>query len=65
MDHPTKDFIDVVWSLKERKGVKDCEVFAIIVWHIWNNRNVFKHEGKCKEVNRIAKEAWEYGMGVC
>ena len=32
-----KNFIDVVWSLKEREGVADWELFAIAAWMIWNN----------------------------
>ena len=57
---PMKNFIDVVWSLKEREGVVDWELFAIAAWMIWNNRNNFKHEGRCKESKRIALEAREY-----
>lgn len=59
MDHPTKEFIDVVWTLKERKRVTDWVLFANMAWHIWNNRNAFKHEGRCKEAKSIAKEAQE------
>lgn len=62
--HPSKDFIDVVWTLKEREGVSDWELFAITTWMVWNNRNVFKNEGRCKEPKRIAKEAREYAMEV-
>ena len=61
---PMKNFIDVVWSLKEREGVADWELFAIAVWMIWNNRNNFKHEGRCKEPKRIALEAREYMQGA-
>ena len=57
---PMKNFIDVVWSLKEREGVADWELFTIAAWMIWNNRNNFKHEGRCKESKRIALEAREY-----
>lgn len=64
MDQPMKDFIDVVWSLKEREGVSDWELFAIIVWMVWNNRNVFKNEGRCKDPKRIAMEAREYAKEV-
>ncbi|XP_023927441.1 uncharacterized protein LOC112038812 [Quercus suber] len=59
LNHPTRDFVDVVWALKERRVDLDWDLFAITAWLIWNNRNSFKHEGKCKEEMRIAKEAHE------
>lgn len=59
-----KDFIDVVWTLKEKDGVSDWELFAITTWMIWNNRNMFKHEGRCKDLKRIAMEAREYVKDV-
>ena len=59
-----KNFIDVVWTLKERDGVLDWELFAITTWMLWNNRNVFKHEGRCKEPKRIALDAREYVQEV-
>ena len=31
---------------------------------IWNNRNTFKHEGKCKDPKKIAMEAKEYAKEV-
>ena len=51
--------MDVVWALRERKVDLDWVSFAITAWLIWNNRNSFKHEGKCKDAKRIAKEARE------
>ena len=33
-------------------------------WMIWNNRNTFKHEGKCKDPKKIAMEAKEYAKEV-
>ena len=57
---PMKNFIDVVWTLKERDGVAEWELFAIAAWMIWNNRNMFKHEGRCKEPKRINLDAREY-----
>ena len=57
---PMKNFIDVVWTLKERDGVAEWELFAIAAWMIWNNRNNFKHKGRCKEPKRIALDAREY-----
>lgn len=59
-----KDFIDVVWTLKEKDGVSDWELFAITAWMIWNNRNMFKHEERCKDPKRIAMEAREYAKDV-
>ena len=46
LKQPMKNFVDVVWSFKERDGVSDWELFAIIAWMVWNNHNVFKHEGE-------------------
>ena len=60
----TRDFMDVAWALKERKVDLDWDLFAIMVWLIWNNRNSFKYEGKCNDTKRIAKEACEFGQEV-
>ena len=60
LTQPMKEFIDVVWMLNERKGVSDWELFAITAWMVWNNRNAFKHEGRCKDPKKIAMEANEY-----
>ncbi|XP_023917793.1 uncharacterized protein LOC112029335 [Quercus suber] len=56
----SKDFIDVVWSLKEDKCIHDWDKYAITAWKIWNNRNTFKHEGLCKQPKQIAEEARHY-----
>ena len=64
LKQPMKNFVDVVWSFKERDGVSDWELFATIVWMVWNNRNVFKHEGSGKDPKRIAMEAREYAKEV-
>ena len=64
LNQPIMDFMDVVWALKERKVDVDWDLFAIMTWLIWNNRNSFKYEGKCKEARRIAKEAHELGQEV-
>lgn len=61
-NQPIRDFVDVVWALKERKVDLDWDLFAITAWLIWNNRNSFKYEGKCKEARRIAKEARDLGQ---
>ena len=62
LNQPIRDFVDVVWALKERKVDLDWDLFAITTWLIWNNRNSFKYEGKCKEARRIAKEARDLGQ---
>ena len=31
---------------------------------VWNNQNVFNHEGRCKDPKRIAMEASEYAKEV-
>ena len=64
LKQPMKNFVDVVWSFKERDGVSDWELFAITAWMIWNNRNVFKHEERGKDPKRIAMEAREYAKEV-
>lgn len=61
-NQPIRDFVDMVWALKERKVDLDWDLFAITTWLIWNNRNSFKYEGKCKEARRIAKEARDLGQ---
>ena len=61
-NQPIRDFVDVVWALKERKVDLDWDLFVITTWLIWNNRNSFKYEGKCKEARRIAKEARDLGQ---
>ena len=39
-------------------------LFRSTAWMIWNNRNTFKHEGKCKDPKKIAMEAKEYAKKV-
>ncbi|KAL0014096.1 hypothetical protein SO802_001165 [Lithocarpus litseifolius] len=62
LNQPMRDFVDVVWAVMERKENTDWGLFAITAWHIWNNRNKFKHEGRYKEPRRIAKEVREFGL---
>lgn len=38
----------------------DWEVFAATAWSIWNNRNLVKHDGRCKLAKAIAKEVSNY-----
>ena len=54
----------MVWMLNEREGVSDWELFAITAWMVWNNKNTFKHEGRCKDPKKIAMEAKEYAKEV-
>ena len=64
LNQPIKEFVDVVWMLNEREGVSDWELFAITAWMVWNNKNAFKHEGRCKDPKKIAMEAKEYAKEV-
>ena len=64
LKQPMKNFIDVVWSFKKRDKVSDWELFAITAWMVWNNRNMFKHEGRGKDPKRIALKAKEYAKEV-
>lgn len=64
LKQPMKDFIDVVWMLKLKDGVLDWVLFAITAWVVWNNRNAFKHERRCKDPKRIAMSAREYAKEV-
>ena len=36
---PPRDFIDIVWEIKERCIGVNWELFATTVWGLWNNRN--------------------------
>ena len=64
LNQPMRDFVDVVWAVMERKEDMDWALFTIIAWHIWNNRNKFKHEGRYKDPRRIAKEVCELGLEI-
>ena len=64
LNQPTRDFVDVFWAVMERKGYTDWVLFAITAWHIWNNRNKFKHEGRGKEPKRIAREVCDFGLEI-
>lgn len=56
-----KDFIDILWKLREVESNLDREVFANIVWSIWRNRNMVKHEGRGRTAkSTAAKEASIY-----
>ena len=34
LTQPTRDFVDVVWVVKERKKDMDWVLFAITTWHM-------------------------------
>ena len=55
-NNPQHVFIDVVWKLREDQRV-DWEIFAPTAWCLWKNKNLFKHEGRCKQTKTIAREA--------
>lgn len=57
---PHAEFIDVVWKLKDMQAEIDGELFATIAWGLWNKRNAFKHEGRCKPAKNIAKDSAKY-----
>ena len=54
------DFLDVYWRLREEAKGLDWNLFATIAWGLWNNRNLFKHEGKCKSARALVGEASRY-----
>ena len=64
LNQPTRDFMDVVWVVMERKGGTDWVLFAITAWQIWNNTNKLEHEGRCKEPRRIAREVRDFGLEI-
>ena len=48
------------WKLKEVAKDIDWTVFATMAWRIWNNHNLYKHEGKNKPAKTIVYEAIRY-----
>lgn len=59
-----RDFTDIVWEIKLNKLELDWELFAIMAWSLWSNRNSICHRGKCKEVALIAREVTTYAKEV-
>lgn len=46
---PTQmEFFDVVWNLMDKQVGMDWELLVVTAWGLWNNRNSFKHERRCK-----------------
>ncbi|KAK9987217.1 hypothetical protein SO802_032168 [Lithocarpus litseifolius] len=54
------DFIDVFWKLREDAKDLDWSTFATTAWCIWNNRNLYKHKGRCKPTKVLASDAIRY-----
>ena len=54
------DFLDVFWKLRENAKDIDGSAFATNAWCIWNNRNLYKYEGRCKPAKVLASEAIRY-----
>ena len=59
-----RDFIDVVWETKLKQPEIDWELFMIIAWSLWNNRNSTCHGGKSKATDLIVREASAYAKEV-
>ncbi|XP_075674992.1 uncharacterized protein LOC142644220 [Castanea sativa] len=54
--NPQRDFIDVVWRLRDARSELDWDCFATTAWCLRRNRNSVKFEGRCKEAKAIARE---------
>ena len=57
---PPRDFINIVWEIKERCVGVNWDLFATTVWGLWNNINQVRHGGQCKSHEMIVKETTEY-----
>ncbi|XP_075658968.1 uncharacterized protein LOC142628818 [Castanea sativa] len=57
LNHPHREFIDVIWKIWEDRKEIELERLACTAWCIWKNRNAAKFEGKCKQAEVIASEA--------
>lgn len=58
------EFVDIVWEIMVRFSMVDWELFAIIAWSLWNNRNKLRHGGRTKQFDQIVKEEVEYAKEV-
>lgn len=59
-----KEFLDVLWAMIDAKGEKVLELFAIVAWCLWNNRNKVRHGEAGKIGKSIAEEARKYWAEV-
>ncbi|PON81447.1 Ribonuclease H-like domain containing protein [Trema orientale] len=52
--------------MKSKISKKDFELWCVVLWFIWRNRNLFVHKGKCKDLQVLLKDAalwwYEYEM---
>lgn len=53
LNNPQRDFIDVLWELREDQKDIDWKIFVTTVWCLLKNKNSFKHEGRCKQTKTI------------
>lgn len=57
---PPKSFLDLFQLVKYKLKNVNLELFATMVWGLWNNKNKIKHEGQCKIATAIVNEASQY-----
>ena len=57
---PPRDFIDIVWAIYDTHPGINWELFAVIFWSLWNNRNKVCHGEQGKRHEIIVREAAAY-----
>ena len=57
---PPRDFIDIVWVIYDTHPGINWELFAVIFWSLWNNRNKVCHGEQGKRHEIIVREAAAY-----
>lgn len=55
-----RDFINIIWLMKDFAMDIDWELFATTAKGIWKNRNLVKLEARCKLAKTIARDASNY-----
>ena len=60
---PHLDFLDIVWIMENCPAV-DWDLFVVLAWSLWNNRNSVRHGRQCKGHDVIVKEVTECFKGV-
>lgn len=55
-----RDFIDIIWLMKDFAMDIDWELFATTAKGIWKNRNLVKLKARCKLAKTIARDASSY-----